>query len=213
MKPVIRQYRDEDRPGLRHVCCETGFMGDPVDRLFSDRELFADFFTSYYTDKEPEYSLVADSCGEVVGYIICCTRQRSYSFHQIQVLLKAIPKILGSLADGSCPASDRRFIKWFLARSMQETPRAPRRAAHFHINLLPEHRNTGTGIRLFKHFIAALEDADIKKLYGQIQTFEGRRTDKVFERFGFQLYDRRAISKFKEYGVENVYVSTFARSL
>jgi len=43
-------------------------MGDPVDRLFTDRQLFADFFTRYYTDCEPENCVVAEADGKIVGY-------------------------------------------------------------------------------------------------------------------------------------------------
>ena len=40
---LIRYYRAEDRAQVRQICAETGFLGDPVDPLFEDRELFADF--------------------------------------------------------------------------------------------------------------------------------------------------------------------------
>lgn len=187
-------------------------MGDPVDRLFSDRELFADFFTSYYTDIEPQMAMVAECDGEVVGYILCCTRHLPYPLFQTRLLARAIPRICVRLARGVYTQNDRRFLKWFLTRAVGETPRAPRRAAHFHINLLTEHRNTGTGIRLFKQFMREIESAGVREIYGQIQTFDHRRSDKVFERFGFRLFDRRPLSKFKAYGVDNVFVSTFTKS-
>src|ERR1700683_2157722 len=61
----IRPYRPEDRPLLRAICADTGFLGQPIDPVFEDRELFADYLTSYYTDAEPESTLVCELNGEV----------------------------------------------------------------------------------------------------------------------------------------------------
>ncbi len=38
----LRQYREEDRREVRRICCETGFLGYPIDPIYQDRELFAD---------------------------------------------------------------------------------------------------------------------------------------------------------------------------
>ena len=68
---LIRYYRAEDRAQVRQICAETGFLGDPVDPLFEDRELFADFLTAPYTDAEPENCLVLEGEGRrLLGYIM-----------------------------------------------------------------------------------------------------------------------------------------------
>jgi hypothetical protein len=51
---LIRGYRRSDREAVRKLCCDTGFLGDPIDPVYEDRELFADFLTTYYTDHEPD---------------------------------------------------------------------------------------------------------------------------------------------------------------
>ena len=51
---LIRAYRRSDREPIRRLCCDTGFLGEPIDPVYEDRELFADFLTTYYTDHEPE---------------------------------------------------------------------------------------------------------------------------------------------------------------
>jgi hypothetical protein len=50
---VIRLYRPSDRDAVRRLCCETGYLGKAIDPVFEDRELFADYLTSFYTDWEP----------------------------------------------------------------------------------------------------------------------------------------------------------------
>ena len=58
MSLKIRPYSPSDRQAIRSICCDTGFMGNPIDPVYIDREAFADFFTRYYTDFEPENALV-----------------------------------------------------------------------------------------------------------------------------------------------------------
>src|SRR5882757_8634583 len=67
---VVRPYRPEDRDALRAICADTGFLGQPIDPVFEDRELFADYLTSYYTDAEPESCFVCELDGEVKGYLM-----------------------------------------------------------------------------------------------------------------------------------------------
>ena len=43
---TIRSYRATDRGAVRRLCCQTGFLGDPIDPVYQDHELFADFLTT-----------------------------------------------------------------------------------------------------------------------------------------------------------------------
>ena len=59
----IRKFQPADRARVRELCCETGFLGKPIDPVFEDRELFADYLTAYYTDWEPQSSFVLLTAG------------------------------------------------------------------------------------------------------------------------------------------------------
>src|SRR5207302_1529927 len=67
---TIRSYRSSDRAAVRERCCQTGFLGVPIDPVYEDRQLFADFLTTYYTDHEPESSFVLEVDGEIRGYLL-----------------------------------------------------------------------------------------------------------------------------------------------
>jgi hypothetical protein len=189
-------------------------MGDPVDPLFADREVFADFLTRYYTDWEPESALVAEAEGRVVGYLTGCTRYRRYPLIQGLLLTAVVlPKVLRRLCAGRYGPQSKRFLRWFLFNAARETPRAPSRAAHFHINILPKWRAREVGRRLISGFVRALAERNVKRVYGQIQTYRDRRPAKVFERYGFKLFDEKRVSKFEPFGREGVYVSTFVQEL
>src|SRR5207249_6014364 len=73
---TIRSYRKSDREAVRKLCCDTGFLGDPIDPVYEDRELFADFLTTYYTDHEPESCFLLELDGEIRGYLLG-SRKRS----------------------------------------------------------------------------------------------------------------------------------------
>src|ERR1700745_1368452 len=108
----IRGYRRSDREAVRKLCCQTGFLGSPIDPVYEDRELFADFLTTYYTDHEPESSFVLEIGGELKGYLLGSRKpllNQLYSFQQNIVLF------LRSLL--RCPrynARSRRFIRWMI---------------------------------------------------------------------------------------------------
>lgn len=208
---------------MRHVCCETAFAGGAVEPLFPDRDAFADFFTRYYTDWEPETAFVAELDDEVVGYVIGCVRPRRYAVLQpLILLLFTVPKVAWRFATGRYGKAGRRFLRWFVTRSWRETPKAPKGAAHLHFNAVPGHRNTGAMLALFKLFYQRLQESGVDTVYGQIQTGAGgedsRRSEKLFARWGFHPYDRRRVSKFE--GIEGsgledeeVYVTTLVHQV
>lgn len=208
---TIRSYRPTDRAAVRRLCCQTGFLGDPIDPVFHDHELFADFLTTYYTDKEPESSFVLEVNGEIRGYLLGSRkplRNQFYSFRQnVRLFLRALWRY---------PRYDersKRFIRWMISHGWREVPAAPRRTPHFHINLLPDARKMSTTRALMSAYLSYLYRCGDKHVYGQIVTFESRRGEKMFERYGFKVLNRAEITKYKAYYPESVYLSTVIKSL
>jgi len=208
---VIRSYRASDREAVRRLCCQTGFLGEPIDPVYEDRELFADFLTTYYTDKEPESSFVLEIGGEICGYLLGSRkplRNQFYSFHQnIRLFVRALTRYSG-YNDRS-----RRFIRWMISHGWREVPAAPRRTPHFHINLLADARKMSTTRALMSAYLSYLYRCGEKRVYGQIVTFESRRGEKMFERYGFRVMNRAEITKYKAFYPESVYLSTVIKTL
>ena len=46
MEFKIRKYQARDREAVRWICCETGYMGDPMEIYFIGRKSFAEMWTS-----------------------------------------------------------------------------------------------------------------------------------------------------------------------
>lgn len=208
MACTIRRYSPADRERIRHICCETGFSGAPVDPVFSDRDVFADFFTRYYTDWEPESNLVVEDNGEVVGYLLGCRRYQFNAWITPLLMVLISLKVVWRFLLGRYNAQDRRFLRWCIQKGSSETPAAPKQSAHLHFNLLPQYRDSMQGYYLFIAFRDMVAESGVKRLYGQIQTFEDKRPIRVFERFGFKQYDQRQITKFQGLNDRKVFVTT-----
>jgi ribosomal protein S18 acetylase RimI-like enzyme len=208
---IIRRYQPEDREAVRRLCCETGFLGNNIDPVFEDRELFADFLTAYYTDWEPESAFVVVGEGEVKGYLLGSRRpalQQLYSTYQnIGLAAKLMVRYW------RYNAASRKFVHWILMHGWREVPAAPRRTAHFHINLLPEARSVAVTRELMDQYLRYLHERGEKRVYGQMVTFESRRGSKMFERYGFKVVNRAQISKYRELFPEPVYLCTVIKDL
>ena len=208
---VIRSYRATDRAAVRRLCCQTGFLGEPIDPVYEDHELFADFLTTYYTDHEPESSFVIELDGEICGYLLGSRRplfNQLYSFQQNLVLGFRAMLRYHRYNDHS-----RRFVRWVLSNGWREVPAAPRRTPHFHINLLPEARKMSTTRSLMSAYLSYLYRCGERQVFGQIVTFASRRCEKMFERYGFRVMNRAEITKYKAFYPESVYLSTVIKNL
>jgi len=208
---TIRNYRRSDREAVRALCCSTGFLGEPIDPVYEDRELFSDFLTTYYTDHEPESCFVLEMEGEIRGYLLGCRwplRNQLYSFYQnVWLFLRALSRYF------RYNSRSRLFIRWTLVHGWREVPAAPRRTPHFHINLLPSARNISTTRALMSAYLSYLYRCGERRVYGQMVTFESRRGEKMFERYGFKVLNRAEITKYKAYYPESVYLSTVVKNL
>jgi len=208
---IIRSYRPSDRAAVRRLCCQTGFLGEPIDPVYEDHELFADFLTTYYTDKEPESSFVLEVDGEIRGYLLGSRkplRNQFYSFRQnFRLFLRTM------LRYQRYNQRSRRFIRWMISHGWREVPAAPRRTPHFHINLQPDARKMSTTRALMSAYLSYLYRCGEKRVYGQIVTFESRRGEKMFERYGFRVMNRAEITKYKAFYPESVYLSTVIKNL
>ncbi|MGD9896322.1 MAG: GNAT family acetyltransferase [Candidatus Methylacidiphilaceae bacterium] len=208
---TIRFYRPGDREGVRRVCADTGFLGSPIDQVFEDRDLFADYLTSYYTDKEPESTLVCEAEGTVVGYLTGCRNSRAkfwyHLFHNVRLSLRVLIRY-----PFYRPAS-RRFIHWILWKGRRETPRSLPRVPHFHFNILAPWRNVSRTRHLIDSFLAYLVQKGEEAVCGQIVVFDRRRGEKMFERYGFRVIDRVEVTKYADRFSEPVYLCTVVKDL
>ncbi len=107
---LIRGYRRSDREAVRKLCCDTGFLGDPIDPVYEDRELFADFLTTYYTDHEPGSCFLLEVDGEIRGYLLGSRKplqNQLYALYQnVWLFFRALTRYF------RYNQRSRRFVRW-----------------------------------------------------------------------------------------------------
>jgi hypothetical protein len=207
----VRPYEARDREAVRWLCCQTGYLGKPIDPVFEDRELFADYLTSFYTDVEPESSFVLLHEGQVKGYLLGSRQPFKQQVHSFFSNLRLFA--IGMFRYRKYNKATKEFIQWILKNSWKEVPATPRRTAHFHFNVLPEAQSfAGTAVMMNAYF-DYLRAKGEKAVFGQMVTFESRRGAKVLERFGFQVLSKSEITKWRDKHPEPVYLTTVIKQL
>ncbi len=187
-EPVIRPYHSSDREQVRRICYLTGYLGDPADWFWRDQESFADMFSGYYTDLEPESALVVEVGGEVSGYLLGCVDSRrawnpgvvaarhalrrglAFRPSTARIYWRSITDLVHDLLSGQgtlAPFEDERY------------------PAHLHIDLLPVARGMGVGARLVRRW---LEELTAKGVPGcHLETIlENTAAVAFFEAVGFR---------------------------
>ncbi|MDB4987245.1 MAG: family N-acetyltransferase [Myxococcaceae bacterium] len=183
----IRPYRAEDRESVRAICFDTGLMGEPVSAQYGDRESFADLFTAYYTDHEPEHCFVVDGDGRVLGYLLgtldTARVPAPESVIVRHVFTRALP--LRTNMAAFFARSLRDTLVDVVARGQHPKPDLARFPAHTHFNLLAEARQAPIAAGLYRSFFLAAKRAGCPGIHGEVFA-ENTRAAALHEAMGFQ---------------------------
>lgn len=210
---VIRPYRPEDRAILRDICADTGFLGKPIDPVFEDRELFADYLTSYYTDVEPESTFVCELDGEVKGYLMGSRFPKRKARYEARTLPILVVRGLWRYFTRPYNAASRNYVRWIITQARKEVPFTPPDIPHFHFNIRPEARSVGATRELVDIYLQYLTEHGEKAVYGQVVTYESRRGDRMFARYGFRVIDQREVTKYRDFHPGKIFLFTILKDL
>ena len=210
---VIRPYLPKDRAALRAMCADTGFLGKPIDPVFEDRELFADYLTSYYTDAEPESTFVCELDGEVKGYVMGSRFPKRKARYEARMLPGLVLRGLWRYFTRPYNAASRGYVRWILTKARKENPFTPPNIPHLHFNIRPEARNIRTTRQMVDIYLQYLYDNGEKQVYAQAVSYESRRGSRMWERYGFRVIDEREVTKYRDYYPKKIYLFTILKDL
>lgn len=182
---LVRRFRPGDRESVRRICFATGYMGEPADWYWRDFESFAEIWSGYYTDREPESAFVVEREGRVAGYLLGCIETARAPSPARSIVRQMLRRGL-LLRPGTAA---------FFWRSIADTVRGPvpgsgdlrdpRWPSHLHIDLLPEVRGRGAGAALIASFFQRLREAGSPGCHlGTLA--ENESAIAFFERVGFR---------------------------
>lgn len=188
---VIRPYRTDDRPSVRRINYETSFLHKP--HLFcDDREVVADALTKYYTDHEPGSCFVAESRGEVIGYIIGTLDIRR--MHRIYGFKIFLPLFVKALARGVfLRIKTYRFLFHCLKSYLKGEFRVPDfnalYPATFHLNVQDGFRGQKIGSKLIMRAAQLVYEHNVPGVQFSTMSEEPKE---FFVNFGFHvIYESR----------------------
>lgn len=165
---IIRPYEAADRQAVRQICYETGFMGSSIASQYGDFESYADIFSAYYTDQEPDLAFVATQSGQVVGYALSALDSRKVWSPMMVALRHAITR-LACFRAGTFRfylRSTYDLLRDLGSRHRPSFDRA-RFPSHVHINLLPSARNGYAARDLMFHSFDRLSERRSPGLHGE----------------------------------------------
>ncbi len=214
---IIRRYKNKDKSHIQKICADTGFFGNPIDPIFSDRELFAEMITGYYLKKEPSHTFVVEVSGQVIGYFtgsIDRFAQLGLALNCIKPLVKAVYRQLTGAYDEH--PQNKKFLRWLFTRAPFEMPRHPKNAAHAHFNLKKRFRHEGIGTKLIETVLeilaSELQKKRITTLYGEVFTYS-KKTEKYFKAAGFGIFDKKKTTVFKDKITGDVYLTCITKKI
>jgi len=166
-------------------------MGEPVEAYFEGRELFADMWTKYWTDYEPESALVAEVEGQVVGYLLGCLdtdRQEKIFAREIQPKLVRDFFIQGNFLSSKNWRYLRRVVRSYRRGEFHDPMKMVKSLypAHLHTNIAPaEFRGQGLGKALMQAYLAYLGGHKVKGVH-LVTTSRNRAALGLYYRMGFK---------------------------
>ncbi len=198
---------------MREACIETVWLGAPRPELIPDEKLWADVFTSYFTDHEPQHSWVVSSPDHHIGGYLLGTRDVQ-RFERDQ--LRRIPRALLSLRFLR-DAKKRELYSAYLNALMRFELVSPLKVraefpARFFFTVREEARDRGMGPRLFEPFLGAMQQLGVPGVHTQTLNLN-EAAFRFLRRAGFQLVSSWQLSSLAPILATNVELLTWVRPI
>jgi len=214
---TIRPYRPTDRDAIRRICADTAWMGEPRPEMIVDDWLWAEFWTRYFTDREPQHLwvVVRKSDGAVRGYLTGAVDHRDVNRYALRLL----PGLLGrALVAGLPLRADawrgvRQLLRGLWRGEMNQPPELKTRyPAVLHFDLLPDVRRMGFGGKLVDIWCARLRELGVPGVHAQSLSLNEAAAG-LFKKKGFELLHEQPTVSLDHLEKRPIAVHTWVKSL
>ena len=212
---LVREYGPGDRAALRALFDRAG-ADSVVDQLWGHADSEAAVYLDPYLDGEPESLLVAESGGELIGYLTGCLdtsrfpsegarMDRAIRDHRLFLRPRAMGFFARSLVDIATTRLRReeRIEDGFLD---------PRWPAHLHMAVQADARGAGVAEALMRRWLARLEQEGVPGCHLQTSV-ENLRAVRFFTRMGFVPHGPTPLVPGLRYRGGRVHLLTMVQSL
>lgn len=214
---LIRPYQAADGQAVREICVRTCWMGDYRPECIIDAWTWAQFWTRYYTDTQPQHCWVAvhrDS-RQVAGYLTGTPDARGEDRYQRRVLPGIVAHVLRRrLMRQAMP----RAAAWAMVRSAVRgelacPPNVLRSyPATFHLDLLAQARGQGLGGRLVGVFLDQMRAAGVSGVHIRPMAINAALLA-LAKKHQFVLLDSRPLTAFAHVERRQIEIQTYGLRL
>lgn len=166
---LIRPYRSDDRDAVRRICFDTAVLGESIIDQYRDFESLADILTSHYTDVEPEYSLIAEQDGKVVGYLLA-SRDVTRVTSQMAIAMRHVLRRAVCLRPGTIRFYLRSLLDAFGLLFSNKRPHIDAKfyACHTHTNFARGFRGGGVSTEMHAHLFDRLKAEGVRGMQAEV---------------------------------------------
>jgi ribosomal protein S18 acetylase RimI-like enzyme len=212
---IIRNITKQDRDMICQIAFETAFLGSSGATILDDKNLFFDVGILYFLLFEQRNSFVAVENGLIIGYILSTYKIHFYLLINSCIIIPFVllPKLL-FFRYRIKGKTLKFFFYLFLESFLQRIPRASikKYPGELHINLSEQARGKGIASLLMQKLMDAFAFDHVPGIQLNTTT-ENKAAIKLYERFGFSLYQKKPSylwEKLCRHPVDNV---TFVREV
>ena len=160
-----------DWEAVRTLCCRTGNLGNPIDP--ARWPLFAELWIGPYQRLAPEWTYVAETEGQIVGYLTGCPDSAAFQHaRRFRVTLRLLICIASGRYGWTVDARRTVRLALRLTRGVEShlAPRLPAAfaetyPAHLHMNVEAEYRRRGIGAVLIQRYARDLGAARVPGIH------------------------------------------------
>ncbi|HOW18207.1 MAG TPA: GNAT family N-acetyltransferase [Phycisphaerae bacterium] len=214
---AIVSYRPHHRAAVRRICVATAWMGEPAPDRIADDWIWAEFWTRYFTDREPRHTWVVEDIRhrQAVGYLMgtadAAQVERYAAFLVPGILYRVCRRRL--LRRAAPRRALLAMARSLLSGELDVPARVRRRyPGTLHIDLLPQARGRGFASRLFRLYIDRMRQLGVPGVHAQ--SLGANEAIAAFNRrAGFRLIDTRPIHALAGVDARPVTISTWVLPL
>jgi GNAT superfamily N-acetyltransferase len=185
---IVRKFKEEDRPGLYHICLATGDSGANAVHLYNQKDMLGEIYVGPYLTFQPDLSFTLIHEG-VVGYALAALDTASF---EETLSKKWWPSILDKY-NGLSPENFNEREK-NLFSYIQNPPLRPKEVineypSHLHIDLLEKAQGRGIGKAMMLLVLETLREQGSKGVHLGMGA-QNSRAFTFYTKLGFNLLDK-----------------------
>ncbi len=192
-------------------------MGEPAPERIGDEWIWAEFWTRYFTDREPRHAWVVEDLArrQVAGYLTGTADAARVDRYAVFLLPGIVCRVIRKRLMRK-PAARRallRMLRSLICGELDITASIRRRyPATLHMDLLPHARGRGIASRLFGRYIEAMRRLGVPGVHAQ-SLGDNQAIAAFNRRVGFRLVETRPIRALGEVDGEPPTVCTWVLAL